>query len=110
MYVFSLTTFRLLQEWDPNNVLVDLSGRYSLCKHLGINAPVTVKERPGDLSVGGLTADYYGSASDANSVKGYIKQVMPSWLENPAFLDQVGVRNQMKVYRIKGLQLCARKK
>ena len=82
--------FIFSQEWDPNNYLVDLSGGYSLCKHMHLNGRIRVKEKtPEGYSVGGLTATYSGAASDVDSVETYIKQVMPSWLKDTEYANMV---------------------
>ena len=84
-----LTCF-LKQEWDPTNYLVDLSGQYANCKTVFSRGFVLVdKQSPDGSSIGGLTDYYQGLATDADSVKAYLKSAMPRWTTDSLFSEQV---------------------
>ena len=79
--------------WDPTNYLIDLSGHYANCKYVGIKGALNdITEKTPDGLVIGVVVDYVrGPKKDSESVNGYLRELIDSWIRDGTFNNEVGI-------------------
>ena len=91
-----LSYANVLQEWDPTNFLVDLSGHYALCRHRRDTGVIHIhRNTPEGIVIGGLRESFRGEFSDAWNVNNYVQEMMPFWIIRQDFIEQVYVKDML---------------